>query len=45
VSRRQENDNIKIAGKSIVNVAELKYLGKSLINYNYIPEEIKGLIN
>jgi hypothetical protein len=36
-----QNYDIKIANRSYKNVAQLKYLGTTVTNQNFIQEEIK----
>jgi hypothetical protein len=40
-----QNHNIKIANRSLENVAQLKSLGISVTNQNLIQEEIKERLN
>jgi hypothetical protein len=40
-----QNQDINIANRSFANVAELKYLGTTVINPNLIQEEIKRRLN
>jgi hypothetical protein len=36
-----QNHNIKVGNRSSENLAQFKYLGKTVTNQNLIPEEIK----
>jgi hypothetical protein len=40
-----ENQNIRIANESFVNVAKFKYLGTMLTNQNDIHDEIRSRLN
>jgi hypothetical protein len=40
-----QNDNIKMANKSLKNVAEFAYLGTTVTNENCMLEEIKSRLN
>jgi hypothetical protein len=40
-----QNQKIRIANESFENVAEFKYLGTMLTNYNDIHDEIKSRLN
>jgi hypothetical protein len=40
-----QNHDIKIANRCFENVAQLKYLGMTVINQNLIQEEIKRRLN
>jgi hypothetical protein len=37
-----QNHDIKIANRSIENMAQFRYLGMTVMNQNLIQEEIKG---
>jgi hypothetical protein len=41
----RQNDNMKVANKSFVNVTELKYVGPSLTNQNCLHGDIKNRLN
>jgi hypothetical protein len=48
MSRHQnagQNHDIKIAKRSVENVAQFKYFGTTLTNQNFIQEEIKRRLN
>jgi hypothetical protein len=40
-----KNHDIKIANKSFENVTQFRYLGMTVINQNFIQEEIKRRLN
>jgi hypothetical protein len=40
-----QNHNIKIANSCFENVAQFRYLGKTVTNQNFIQEEIKWRLN
>jgi hypothetical protein len=40
-----KNQDVKIANRSFENVAQFKYLGTTVINHNFIQEEIKRRLN
>jgi hypothetical protein len=40
-----QNHDIKIAPRSFENVVQLKYLGTTVTNQNFIQEEIKSRLN
>jgi hypothetical protein len=41
----RQNHDIKIANRSLENVAQFKYLGITVTNQNFIQEEIKRRMN
>jgi hypothetical protein len=48
LSRHQnagQNHNVKIANRCFDNVAQFRYLGTTVINENFIQEEIKSRLN
>jgi ribosomal protein S2 len=48
LSRHQnagQNHDIKIGNRCFENVVQLRYLGKTITNYNLIQEEIKRRLN
>jgi hypothetical protein len=40
-----QNHNIKVANRSFENIAQLRYLGITITNRNWIQNKIKGRLN